>query len=129
MKLFILIVSLFVSVLSFAQDNIIYKFSGIITNTDLGKKEAGVTVSLMKDGKQLASGISGSNGKYGFNYTGPIGLKFVIVYSKVGLVNKRLSFDGSKMNIEDVLAGSEVQFPGDVSMFAERQGVDFYLLN
>ena len=121
--------SLFVSVLSFAQDNIIYKFSGIITNTDLGKKEAGVTVSLMKDGKQLASGISGSNGKYGFNYTGPIGLKFVIVYSKVGLVNKRLSFDGSKMNIEDVLAGSEVQFPGDVSMFAERQGVDFSFLN
>ncbi len=121
--------SLFVGVLSFAQDNIIYKFSGIITNTDLGKKEAGVTVSLMKDGKQLASGVSGSNGKYGFNYTGPIGLKFVIVYSKAGLVNKRLSFDGSKMNIEDVLAGSEVQFPGDVSMFAERPGVDFSFLN
>jgi PIN domain nuclease of toxin-antitoxin system len=129
MKLFIFIVSLFVSVLSFAQDNIIYKFSGVITNTDLGKKEAGVTVSLMKDGQQLASGVSGTNGKYGFNYTGPIGMKFVIVYSKAGLVNKRLSFDGSKMNIEDVLAGSEVQFPGDVSMFAERQGVDFSFLN
>jgi len=129
MKLFILIVSLFVGVLSYAQDNIIYKFSGIITNTDLGKKEAGVTVSLMKDGQQLATGVSGSNGKYGFNYTGPIGMKFVIVYSKAGLVSKRLSFDGSKMNIEDVLAGSEVQFPGDVSMFAERQGVDFSFLN
>ncbi|MBI1836913.1 MAG: hypothetical protein HYR91_06565, partial [Flavobacteriia bacterium] len=128
MKLFILIFCLLVSVLGFSQD-LKYKFSGTITNSDLNKKEAGVKVSVLVNGTEVASGVTGSNGKYSFTYDAPIKAKFVIVYSKSGFVTKKINFEGSKMNEEDVLPGALVELPGDVSIFSERPGVDLSFLN
>ena len=128
MKLFILFISLFIGFIGLTQE-ITYRYSGTITNVDLGKKEAGVTVTVLKDGVKVASGISATNGKYDFSYNGPIGLKFQIEFSKQGLVSKKLTYDGSKMAEEDIPAGSEFPIAGDMSLFAERPGLDFSFLN
>ena len=128
MKIILLIGVLFLSFLGTTQ-NVNYILKGVVENLDLKKKEGGVTVSIMKDGKLLTSAITSSNGKYGLDFEGLTKIKFDIIFSKAGLVSKKLTFNGTTMTLEGIVEGTEIPLPGDVSLFAERPGIDFSFLN
>ena len=129
MKHFILFIALFSSTVMWAQD-LNYIVKGRITNVDLGGNEGGVTISLVKNGTIIASTQSASSGKYSLVGSGPKTGKYEIVYSKPGFVTKKISFDGSKLNEEDIPSGNEIPFPTlDMDLFTERPNVDFSFLN
>lgn len=128
MKQFVLLFFLFLIGGVWSQD-ITFVIEGRMTDNDTGAKLGGVTVSLEKDGKVLGTTQTASNGRYKLTATGPIGDGYRIVFSKPGMVSKKMTFDGSDINIEDLPPGNEVYIP-DVSgsLFAERPGVDFSFL-
>ena len=117
MRKLLFILLAFFAVLTAAAQDITYRFSGVVTNVDLGKKEPGVAVTVLVNGQKVASGVTSTNGKYDFTYTAPLGLKCQIVFAKTGMVSKRLAYDGSKMTEEDIPAGSEFPVAGDMSFF------------
>lgn len=97
---------------------------------DFGSNEGGVTVSMVRNGTTISSTTSSSNGKYSLTAVGPKLGKYEIIYSKPGMVTKKIAFDGSKMNEEDIPAGNEIPFPTlDMDLFAQRDNVDFSFLN
>ena len=107
-----------------------FVFKGQIENSDIGKREAGVTVSVVQGGTTLFSTSSASNGKYSLrgdiNYSTP----FTVVFSKSGMVSKKVNFDLSKMNEEDVPPGDVRPIETlDMSLFKERDNVDFSFLD
>ena len=108
-----------------------FNFTGTVTNIDSGKKEAGLTIAVVQNGSTLFSVVSASNGKY--TLTGDIDYSkpFDVVFSKSGVVSKKVYFNLSGMNEEDIPPGSFYQPVQDLSMdiFAERPGVDFSFLN
>ncbi|MBL4863085.1 MAG: hypothetical protein JKY09_08735 [Crocinitomicaceae bacterium] len=129
MKHIILILSMFLTVCGWSQ-NLSYQIKGRITNQDVGNNEGGVTISMVHNGTVIASTKTASNGKYTLNASGSKDGKYEIVYSKPGLVTKKISFDGSKLNEEDIPAGNEMPFPTlDLDLFAERENIDFSFLN
>jgi tetratricopeptide (TPR) repeat protein len=128
MRYIVLVVSLFVSVLVWSQE-LPFVFKGKVENTDLGKNEAGVTVSVIQNGSTLFSTSSASSGKYSLrgnvNYTIP----FEVVFSKAGLVSKKVSFDLTKMNEEDAPPGDMKPVEElNMELFKERENVDFSFL-
>ncbi len=129
MKIFLLIGTLLTCFLGFSQ-NFTYRVSGKITNSDTKKAEGGVTVSFVSNGKVIASAVTSSNGKYDLKADGPYNGNYNIVYSKAGLVSKKVAVNTGKVNLEDVPAGSEFPLPTlDMDMFGERPGSDFSFLN
>lgn len=129
MKIIIFVGILLLSFSGVAQD-LTYKVNGKITNFETKKSEAGVTISMISNGKVLASTTTTSNGKYELKVDSPLKLSFQVVYSKSGLVTKKVGFDGSKMNDEDIPAGIEFALPTlDMELFSERPNVDFSFLN
>jgi epidermal growth factor receptor substrate 15 len=108
-----------------------FLFRGRIENIDLGKNEGGVTVSIVQGGSSVSSVTSSSNGKYTLrgtvNYTQP----FDVVFSKSGLVSKKVTFDFSTLNEEDTPAASEFEPVEslDMTLFKERDNVDFSFLD
>ena len=118
-----------ISVFSFSQ-NLVYRVGGKITNSDTKKNESGVTISFTRGGQVLSSVTTSSNGKYDLKVEAPMGGLYMITYSKPGFVTKKIRFDGSKMNAEDIPAGVDFPLPTlDMDLFTERANADFSFLN
>ena len=129
MKYKIVFLFLLLGFFSFAQ-NLVYRVGGKITNSDTKKNEAGVTISFVSNGKTLSSVVTSTNGKYDLKVEAPLTGVFMIVYSKPGLVTKKISFNGTKMNAEDIPPGAEFPLPTlDMDLFSERPTADFSFLN
>lgn len=130
MKHILLVFLLFLTVGLSAQ-TLTFSFKGTVTNQDAGNNESGVTVSIVQGGSTLKSVTSGSNGKYTLeqevNYLKP----FTIVFSKNGLVTKKVDFDFTGLNEEDIPAGSVYKPLTDLSLslFAPKEGVDFSFMD
>ncbi len=113
-----------------SSQDLTYMVFGKITNEDTKKPEAGVTISMISGGKVVTSAVTSSNGKYNLVYDGQMKMDFVLSYSKNGFVTKKVGFNGSKMNQEDIPAGAEFPLPTlDMGLFSERPNVDFSFLN
>ena len=115
---------------SVGAQSLSFLFKGTVENSDLGKSEAGVIVAIVQSGSTIASATTASNGKY--NLKGNVNYKqtFSVVFSKNGLVSKRVNFNFALLNEEDIPAGSEYQPISDLSMslFAEKPNADFSFL-
>jgi epidermal growth factor receptor substrate 15 len=128
MKYIIVLVLLFIGFIGVSQ-NLSYRVGGKITNSDTKKNEAGVTISFTSGGKVLSSVVTSSNGKYDLKVDAPMGRLFMITYSKPGFVTKKIKFDGSKMNAEDIPAGVDFPLPTlDMDLFTDRAHADFSFL-
>lgn len=103
---------------------------GSVSNMDMGKKEAGVTVSIIQGGQTIASATTASNGKYSVKAKIDHTKTFEIVFSKSGMVNKKVHFDLKTVNLEDTPAGDlMLGNPLDMELFANRPGLDFSFLD
>lgn len=130
MKNFVLIVLLLLSGIAFSQDPA-FVVRGATLNQDIGKKEGGVKVALVQDGKEIVSTVTASNGKFALSGVPDYKRPFYLVYSKAGLVSKRMKFNFSAMNPEDTPAGNELDFlPSlEINLFKDRSNVDFSFLD
>lgn len=108
-----------------------FLFRGKVENFDLNKSEGGVTVSIVQSGGTVSSTSSASNGKYTLKGTVDYTKPFDVVFSKSGLVSKKVAFDFSTLNEEDTPASAEFQplEALDMSLFKDRENVDFSFLN
>jgi epidermal growth factor receptor substrate 15 len=127
---YILLLFLVISAGILQAQSLTFAFKGAVSNQDLGKNETGVMVTIVQGGNTLGTATSASNGKYSLkgnvNYKQP----FSVVFSKGGMVSKKVDFNFSMLNEEDVPAGSEYQPISDLSMsiFSERPNIDFSFL-
>lgn len=102
---------------------------GVVENTDLGQREGGVKVSFVQNGSTLFSSVTASSGKYTLKGTFDYSKPYTIVFSKSGLVSKKVYFDFSRMNEEDIPAGDFRPVESlDMTLFKERENVDFSFL-
>ncbi len=123
---------LFVFVTSFSwSQQIVFDFKGQVDNLDIGKREAGVTVSIIQGGTTVASTTTASNGKYALKSPVSYRTPFKVVFSKAGFVSKFVQFNLSALNEEDIPAGTDFRPVEDLSMslFKNRDNVDFSFLN
>lgn len=129
MKHVILVLVLFVSSLSWSQ-KLAFDFRGVVENSDAGKNEAGVSIAVVQNGSTLFSTTSISSGKYSLAGEIDFSQGFDIVFSKAGLVGKKVHFDLSKMNLEDIPPGDFKPVESlDISLFKVRENVDFSFLS
>ena len=130
MKYFIVVIMLLLGTVGWSQ-SLQFLFRGRVENFDLAKHEGGVKISIVQGGSTVSSATSTSNGKYtlkgSVNYTQP----FDVVFSKAGLVSKRVAFNFSSLNEEDTPASAEFQpiEALDMTLFKERDNVDFSFLD
>lgn len=110
--------------------NLTFFFGGQITNYDTGKKETGVTVSIVSNGKTVASSVTSTNGKYIVKALIPANSIYDVVISKPGFVSKKVHFDFSTMNMADVHEGETYDPVGQLSLeiFSEKPSLDFSFL-
>lgn len=129
MRYYALVLALFVSILGWSQE-LNFVFKGTVENLDVGNSEGGVTVKIVQNGASLYTTSTASNGKYKLegmvNYKTP----FDVVFSKSGLVSKKVHFNLADMNEEDVPPGDIRPVEAlDMTMFKDRDNVDFSFLN
>ncbi len=129
MKYFFLIIFLLATSVLTAQ-SITFLYKGTVTNSDLGKYETGVTVSMIQNGATISTATTSSNGKYTLKGTPSYSSPFEIVFSKAGMVSKKVNFNLTGLNEEDLPASAEYQPIADLSMgiFSERPDIDFSFL-
>ena len=129
MKKLVLLFLVIFPLFSEAQ-NMVFLFKGTVTSMDNGKNEAGVSVSFVQNGTTVASATTGTNGKYTLKNNIAFTSPFSVVFSKAGMVSKKVDFNFSTLNEEDVPPGEDYQPLQDLSMslFAERPNVDFGFL-
>jgi hypothetical protein len=130
MKYVVFVFALFATIFVWSQE-LDFVFKGHVENLDLGKKEAGVTVSIIQGSSTIISTKTASNGKYSIK--GPVDYRqpFRVAFSKSGFVSKHVSFNLQKLNEEDIPAG-DVFRPIealDMTIFKKRDNVDFSFLN
>ena len=108
-----------------------FLFKGTVNNSDLGKNETGVTVSIVQNGTILTTATTASNGKYNLKGNPSYSSPFSVVFSKAGMVSKKVNFNLNGLNEEDLPASAEYQPITDLSMsiFSERPNIDFSFLN
>lgn len=129
MKIIILVLLLLMTSLAWSQE-LPFIFKGRVGNSDLGSNEGGVTVSIVQNNGTLFSVQSASNGKYTLRGNINYSSAFDIVFSKDGLVSKRVNFNLSGMNEEDVPPGEVRPIEElDMIMFKERENIDFTFLD
>lgn len=129
MKYIVVFIALFASTLVWSQ-KLTFVFKGVIENSDDGRKESGVNIAVVQNGSSLYTTNSVSSGKYSFGGEIDFSQPFDVVFSKSGLVAKKIHFDLTKMNIEDIPPGDFRPIESlDMTMFKERPGVDFSFLN
>lgn len=129
MKKFFLILLLFLPFLGVSQ-SVDVRFDGVISNLDLGKKEAGVSIAIIQNGQTVSNGTTGSNGKYSVKGKIDVNKPFDVVFSKGGFASKKINFDFKGINLEDTPSGEFKPVESlDMDLFAERPGVDFSFLN
>src|SRR5690606_38169051 len=86
----------------FAQGGDLYIF-GLVKDYATSKKIPGVTVKAFENGKLVDTYETKSNGKYEFFLD--IGKQYELVFSKPGIVTKRVTMDSRNIPAEDVGAG------------------------
>lgn len=129
MKYVIVVLALCAGIAGWSQQ-LTFVFKGAVENSDLGKNEAGVTVSIVQGGSTLFSATTVSSGKYSLSGQVDYAQPFDVVFGKPGMVSKRINFDLSKMNLEDIPPGDFRPVESlDISLFKERPNVDFSFLN
>ena len=92
-----------------------FLFKGTITNHFTVKPEANSDVSIVQNGSKIASTKTDASGIYTLRGGVSISSIFYVVFSKSGMVEKRIEFDFTKLNEEDVPAGTEYQPVKDLS--------------
>ncbi len=107
--------------LSFSQDPIMV-FEGKITDAS-GKKLSGATVKIYRNGQEVSSSVTGSNGRYE-NYEAYYGYVYKVVVTKDGLVQKSVEID-AKENFFEEDVEEEIRVPIDVSMVKKEAGIDY----
>ncbi len=129
MKQFLIIICLFFAFQSTSQ-TLKFRFDGLIVNYDSGKKEGGVKVEIVQNGATIESTTTASNGKYVIMKDIDYSIPFDVVFSKAGLVSKRINFNMAGLNVEDTPAGAEYKPVENLSveLFAKRPNVDFSFL-
>ena len=129
MRYIFIFLILFLGLNTWSQ-NLVFLFKGVVENSDLGKREAGVKIEVTQGGSSIFHTTTASNGKYslrgGIDYLTP----FTIVFSKSGMVSKKVRFDFSRMNEEDIPPGDTYEPVDklDMSLFKTRDNVDFSFL-
>lgn len=129
MKNFILVLSMLMTFSVWSQE-IPFFFKGKVTNQDVGSNEPGVTVSIVQNGVTVVSKTTTSSGKWVLQANVNLNSTFDIIFAKSGMVSKKLHFDFSTLNEEDVPPGEfQPLQPLDISLFKERENVDFSFLD
>lgn len=129
MKYFILVLSMLMTASAWSQE-LPFLFKGRVENTDVGGYEGGVSVSIVQSGGTLFSAQTASNGKYTLRGNINYGVAFDVVFSKGGLVSKKVHFDLSDMNEEDIPPGEVRPIEAlDMTMFKVRANIDFSFLD
>lgn len=121
MRLLTLAILLIFSGLALAQDPVI-SLDVSTKDDDSGKKLAGSTVEVYKDGKLFVTKQSASNGRVP-PIDLPLGSRYKIVIKKEGYVAKVATLDGNFDYPEDL--PPFVPFPIQTSLFRQVDGVDF----
>ncbi|MEY4521313.1 MAG: hypothetical protein RIT10_498 [Bacteroidota bacterium] len=111
--LFLLLFTLSCSLLQAQTMNFLFK--GTITNHFTVKPEANTEVAIVQNGKKITTIQTDNAGNYTLRGGVSIASNFFVVFSKTGMVEKRIEFDFTKLNEEDVPAGSEYQPVKDLS--------------
>ena len=111
--LFLLLFTLSCSLLQAQTMNFLFK--GTITNHFTVKPEAKAEVAIVQNGKKISNIQTDNAGNYTLRGGVSIASIFYVVFSKAGMVEKRIEFDFTKLNEEDVPAGSEYQPVKDLS--------------
>jgi len=129
MKYVVFLLAFFATIFVWSQE-LSFVFKGQVENLDLGKKEAGVTVSIIQGSSTIISTKTASNGKYSIK--GPVDYtqSFSVSFSKSGFVSKYVSFNLQKLNEEDIPAGDAFRpiEALDMTIFKKRDNVDFSFL-
>ena len=129
MKYIFLVLCLFSGLLSYGQTTK-FRFDGTVSNLDANKNEGGVTVSVVQNGTTLFTATSSSSGRYlltgDINYSQP----FDVVFAKAGFIGKKVNFNFSGANPEDLPASAEFKpvTALDMTLFGSRPNVDFGFL-
>lgn len=108
----------------------LFRIDGITRNKTTGKPEAGVKVEIIQSGASLFQTVSASTGRYDLKGSVDFKKPYQVVYSKPGFVSKTLSFDYSKMNLEDAPPG-DIRPVGNAEfdMIPTDPNVDLSFLN
>lgn len=128
MKKFLTILFFFTVFAGFGQSPL-FRVNGSATNRNLGKPEAGIIVEVVQNGSSIIQTTTASNGKYelvgAVDYSKP----FELVFKKNGFVSKKITFDYTKMNEEDLPAGDLIPFKNaPIEMIPSSPNVDLSFL-
>jgi epidermal growth factor receptor substrate 15 len=129
MKSIILVLLLLMTGAAWSQE-LPFLFKGRVENSDISGYEGGVIVAIVQNNGTVFSVQSASNGKYNLRGNINYSIAFEVVFSKEGLVSKRVKFDLTSMNEEDAPPG-EVRPVAelDMTMFKVREDIDFTFLD
>ncbi len=126
LKDFIILISCFLCLSFYAQDDAPKLiFSGKVTDYS-GKKLQGVKVIVSQDGKPFHQGVTSSNGKYN-DIEAPFGHTYTLVFEKDGMVSKSLVLDTKKGYFEDDTPPTTYIEPS-IALFKEDPEVDYSII-
>jgi tetratricopeptide (TPR) repeat protein len=123
MRYCLFFILLFLSSTNWAQSK--YIIYGVVSNSDMARREPGVTIKITSSGSPVSTIVTSNSGKF----TSPLayGKKYKIEFSKPGLISRFLYVDLVGINVEDVPAGDLSQ-EFEMSLFGEIPGADLSFL-